>query len=92
MVTVDPASGTVVDVYDASTAPLANRLLESAFAVHRGEVVDTAGRLAVMLAGLSLPALYVLGVWGWLRRRRRAEPARGQPMPWQFDLNQFYCE
>jgi len=70
LVTVDPASGRVLDVYDAASAPLANRLLESAFAFHSGEVAGFLGRLAVLFAGLALPTLYVTGVWSWLRRRR----------------------
>lgn len=76
VVTVAASSGAVLDVYDAAEAPLANRLLESSFAVHSGEVAGMAGRLAVFLAGLSLPMLYVTGVWSWLRRRRRASQAR----------------
>lgn len=71
MVTLDPNSGKVLDVYDASTAPAANRLLESAFAVHSGEAAGLFGRFVVLAAGLSLPVLYILGVWSWLRRRRK---------------------
>lgn len=71
LVTVAASSGAVLDVYDASEAPMTNRLLESAFAVHSGEVVGTAGRIAVLFAGLSLPMFYVTGVWSWLRRRSR---------------------
>lgn len=70
LVTVDPANGRVLDVYDAARAPLANRLLESAFAFHSGEAAGLIGRLAVFLAGLALPVLYVTGIWNWLRRRR----------------------
>lgn len=71
LVTVAASSGAVLDVYDASEAPMTNRLLESAFAVHSGEVVGTAGRIGVLFAGLSLPMFYVTGVWSWLRRRSR---------------------
>lgn len=70
VVTVAPESGRVLDVYDAASAPLANRVLESAFAVHSGEVAGTVGRVLVLLAGLSLPVLYITGVWAWLRKRR----------------------
>lgn len=70
MVTIDPRQGDVLDIYDATKAPLANRLLESAFAVHSGEVAGFTGRAIVMLAGLSLPALYATGIWAWLRKRR----------------------
>ena len=70
VVTVDAANGQVLDVYDASDAPLANKILESAFAVHSGEVAGLVGRILTMLAGLSLPTLYVTGVWAWLRKRR----------------------
>lgn len=70
VVTIDPRQGDVLDIYDATKAPLANRVLESAFAVHSGEVAGFIGRVAVMLAGLSLPALYITGIWAWLRKRR----------------------
>lgn len=74
VVTVAPENGRVLDVYDAARAPLANRVLESAFAVHSGEVAGTFGRVLVMLAGLSLPALYITGLWAWLRKRRLRRP------------------
>jgi len=53
----------VLDVYDAASAPLANRLFESAFALHSGKAAGFLGRLAVLFAGLALPTLYVTGVW-----------------------------
>lgn len=58
LVTVDPTNGRVLDVYDAARASLANRLLESVFAFHSGEAAGFLGRLAVLFAGLALPALY----------------------------------
>ena len=77
VVTLNASTGVVVDIYDATKAPLANRILESAFAVHSGEVAGMTGRLAVMMAGFALPALYVLGVLSWLRRKRGARLTRG---------------
>lgn len=76
VVTVAAADGRVLDAYDASRAPLANKVLESAFAVHSGEVAGLIGRMLTILAGLSLPALYLTGVWAWLRKRcLRKRPA-----------------
>lgn len=71
MVTIDAASGRTLHVYDAVTAPLSNRLADAAFSVHSGEVAGMAGRILLMLAGLSLPALYVTGIWAWWRKRNR---------------------
>lgn len=70
-VTIDAASGRTLAVYDAIKAPLVNRIADAAFSVHTGEVAGLAGRILVMLAGLSLPALFITGVWSWARRKRR---------------------
>jgi uncharacterized iron-regulated membrane protein len=79
-VTIDAATGAVLARYDALTAPLVNRLYDAAFPLHSGEVAGLPGRLAVFLAGLSLPALYVTGVLAWWRRRRPTlRPARVTP-------------
>jgi uncharacterized iron-regulated membrane protein len=77
-VTMDPDTGYVLDVYDAVHAPFANRLLDALFSIHNGELGGLPGRILVMLCGLSLPALYVTGVWAWLHRRRLARTA-GRP-------------
>jgi uncharacterized iron-regulated membrane protein len=71
-VAVDAMSGQVVDVYDSLHAPLANQVLDTAFALHNENIGGLAGRLCAMLVGLSLPALYVTGVWSWLAKRRGA--------------------
>lgn len=73
IVTVDPVSGLVLDTYDAASAPFANRILESAFAFHSGEAAGLAGRFLVFLGGLSLPILYGLGIWSWLRRQKKLQ-------------------
>jgi uncharacterized iron-regulated membrane protein len=77
MVTIDAPSGRTLHVYDAVKAPLSNRLADAAFSVHSGEIAGLAGRILLMLAGLSLPALYVTGVWAWWRKRaRKTAPER----------------
>jgi uncharacterized iron-regulated membrane protein len=76
---VDPADGRVVATYDALTAPLANRLYDAAFPLHNGEVGGLFGRLLVLLAGLSLPVLYVTGLIAWWRKRRRVSPGVSAP-------------
>lgn len=83
LATIDPVSGSILDTYDASRAPLTNRILESAFAVHSGEVAGLVGRLLTFIAGLSLPLLYVTGIWAWLRKRGiwRRFPLRSDRRP-----------
>ena len=73
-VTVDALVGRVLDVYDPQRAPLSNRIVDAAFPLHNGEIAGFAGRVLVMLAGLSLPTFYVTGVWLWWSKRRRRSP------------------
>jgi uncharacterized iron-regulated membrane protein len=77
-VTMDPDTGDVLEVYDAVHAPFANRLLDALFSIHNGELGGVAGRIVVLVCGLSLPVLYITGVWAWLHRRRQ-ERARRRP-------------
>lgn len=79
-VAVDPANGRILDAYDAAAAPLLNRILESAFAVHSGEVAGWPGRFMVLAAGLALPVLYVSGGWAWWRKRRFGARDRRGPL------------
>jgi uncharacterized iron-regulated membrane protein len=84
MVIVEAASGDVVYVYDALTAPISNRVLDAAFPLHNGELAGLPGRIFVMLVGLAVPALYVTGGIRWLRQRKRtservAKLASGPP-------------
>lgn len=72
MVTIDAASGRTLHTYDAVRAPLSNRLADAAFSIHSGEIAGLFGRILLMLAGLSLPALYVTGIWAWWRKRSRS--------------------
>ena len=69
-VAIDPASGAIVDAYDSRKGPLANRLTDAIYSVHTGDVGGVVGRLFVLLAGLSLPAIAVTGAITWFRRGR----------------------
>jgi uncharacterized iron-regulated membrane protein len=71
MVTLDARTGRTLHVYDPVEAPLSNRLADAAFSVHSAEIAGIGGRLLLMLAGLTLPALYLTGIWAWWRKRRR---------------------
>ncbi len=70
VVIVHAENGAILSRFDAVQAPIANRILDSAFPVHNGEIAGPPGRILVFLAGLSLPVLYVSGLWAWLRRRK----------------------
>jgi uncharacterized iron-regulated membrane protein len=76
-VVVDAGSGRIESAYDPTTAPLSNRILDALLPLHDGELLGMGGRILIMLAGLSLPTLYVTGIWRWLseRKRRRRAPA-----------------
>ena len=80
-VSLDPASGRILDVYDPLAAPLSNRLADAAFSVHSAEIGGIAGRVGLMLVGLTLPALYVTGILAWWKKRRRSARARGAGLP-----------
>jgi uncharacterized iron-regulated membrane protein len=69
-VALDPHTGAILDVYDPLHAPLSNRVLDASFAVHNGELGGLFGRLLAVLLGLSLPALYITGLWAWLNKQR----------------------
>ena len=43
---------------------------------HNGGAFGLPGRLIILLSGLSLPLLYVTGLWIWWRRRRGRRRAR----------------
>ena len=75
-VVVDAASGETLHVYDAVRAPLSNRVADAAFPIHSGEISGLPGRVLIMLAGLSLPTLYVTGIWAWFRRYKRQKKKR----------------
>lgn len=70
MVTLDARSGRTLDIYDPVTASLSNRLADAAFSVHSAEIAGLGGRILLMLAGLTLPSLYVTGIWAWWRKRK----------------------
>ena len=71
MVVVDAINGRVLDRYDAIRVPWSNRWIDAAFALHNGELLGLGGRILVLLTGLTLPVLYVTGIWRWVNSRRR---------------------
>jgi len=70
LVTLDAGSGRILAAYDAANAPIANQIIDGAFAVHSGEIAALPGRILTVAAGLSLPLLFLTGLWAWLPRRR----------------------
>ncbi len=78
-VVVNAMSGQVTGVFDALHAPVSNKIFDGSFDFHSGALGGVPGRILVMLLGLSLPTLYVTGVWAWFgKRRRKAERAMKQ--------------
>lgn len=69
IVFVSALDGEVVAHQDALALPIANRFVNSFYAIHSGEYLATFGRLMSFAVGLWLLVMMVLGVrlW-WLRR------------------------
>lgn len=66
---VSAVDGTVLAVFDALHASPGARAFNSLFAFHTGEMGGAAGRVVVLLTGLTLIGLMALGVSLWWRRR-----------------------
>ncbi|WP_168072204.1 PepSY-associated TM helix domain-containing protein [Caulobacter sp. SSI4214] len=69
LVEVDARTGHTAKIYDPLNAPLAARLSDLVLPIHYGEMGGLIGKVLAAAAGLSLPALYGLGLWIWLARR-----------------------
>lgn len=73
-VVVDGHTGQVLGTYDPLNAPLSNRFFDAIWSFHNGELFGLTGRIIAVLVGLTLPALYVIGMWRWwVRRKRKAQ-------------------
>ena len=70
-VAVDAATGRVASVYDSTVAPLSNRIDDTLLPLHDGERFGVLSQIIMMLAGLSLPTLYVTALWRWLAATTR---------------------
>jgi uncharacterized iron-regulated membrane protein len=70
-VVVNARDGQISGVFDALHAPVSNQIFDGSFDFHSGALAGLPGRIVIMLLGFSLPAMYVTGIWAWLRKRRR---------------------
>jgi uncharacterized iron-regulated membrane protein len=73
-VAVGASTGRIESVYDSTSVPLSNRIADALLPLHDGERFGAASRVAMMLAGLSIPTLYVTAVWRWFTQRRKRFP------------------
>lgn len=69
-VTVDPHSGAILFVRDATSDRAADRITTWLHPLHNGEAFGTAGRCAALLAGLLPLILFLSGTLRWFTRRR----------------------
>ncbi|NUQ21899.1 MAG: hypothetical protein HOQ09_13195 [Gemmatimonadaceae bacterium] len=72
---MDPVTGGVLAVEDATTAARGARLYSLLYPLHIGEIGGAPTRLLASLTGLTLPLLAATGLIRWWRRRR---PERGR--------------
>ncbi|MCI0570321.1 MAG: PepSY domain-containing protein [Myxococcaceae bacterium] len=70
-VLLDPASGAILQVQDARTAPLSARVWALRYPLHIGSWGGLPTRLLALLAGLAPGALFLSGFFLWLERLRR---------------------
>lgn len=74
---IDPASGSILAAHDASTMPVASRLMFGwIFPTHTGDIAGHPGRAVMFAAGLLPLLLFATGVYLWYVKRSRAARAR----------------
>jgi uncharacterized iron-regulated membrane protein len=67
---IDPWTGTIVADRSPSSMNAGTGFMGLQLWLHNGSVFGWVGRIAVFLAGLILPTLFVTGLLAWLRKRR----------------------
>ena len=81
--TIDGTDGTVVSATPYSIRTLGDDIVTSVYELHRGAYFGIAGRVAMLLASLSMPLFTITGFLLYLARRRRkralAEVVGDQP-------------
>jgi uncharacterized iron-regulated membrane protein len=68
---INSFTGEVLLVRAALDAPPLRQFHVSMLSIHNGVAMGMPGRILVFLAGLSMPLLFVTGVWHYLQRRQR---------------------
>jgi uncharacterized iron-regulated membrane protein len=77
VVWVDQYRGDILHVRDPRTMSSGDTFLLWQFPLHNGEAFGLPGRLVILWSGLSLPLLYMTGLWIWWRKRRAHRRALG---------------
>jgi uncharacterized iron-regulated membrane protein len=67
---VDQYRGDILHVRNPRMMRAGDKFLLWQFPLHNGEAFGLGGRLIILLSGLSLPGLYVTGLFIWWRKRR----------------------
>jgi len=70
IVWVDQYRGDTLHVRDPRIMSVGDKFLLWQFPLHNGEAFGLPGRLVILITGLSLPLLYVTGLFIWWRKRR----------------------
>jgi uncharacterized iron-regulated membrane protein len=70
VVWVDQYRGDIIHVHNPRMMRAGDKFLLWQFPLHNGEAFGLGGRLIILLSGLSLPGLYVTGLFIWWRKRR----------------------
>ena len=79
---LDAYTGEVLDVRDATTRHTrGDAFLDWQWPLHSGKAFGWPGRIAVFIAGLACPLLFVTGVIRWSRRPGSARRSRASPDP-----------
>lgn len=71
---INSFTGEVMLVRAALDAPPLRKFHVSMLSIHNGVAMGTPGRILVLIAGLSMPVLFITGVWHYVRRRNSPKP------------------
>ncbi len=69
--TIDGTTGAVIDDQPYTTRPLGEDIVTSVFEIHRGAYFGIVGRIAMLLASLTMPLFTITGFLLYFARRRR---------------------
>ncbi|WP_145027159.1 PepSY-associated TM helix domain-containing protein [Caulifigura coniformis] len=82
MVSIDPFTGTLIDVLQVSDLPLMFQMRVWSVSIHMGQILGTPTKILALIASAGLFLLSLTGVWMWWKRRptgRSGFPRRPSP-------------